>query len=131
VSKSLFWIRSFQWLSWSCSQKQSERFVYESSCRVQLTDSMIQLQQSMERDISEWLNFNIKMIFCLSHKAKFSEDFEHSTQYLGWFYDNIMILYWGFCLFWSLKASITIHCNCIEKYDYHIILNFFFCAPWK
>ncbi len=64
---------------------------------MQLTDSVIQLQQ-FGSFCHKKLSYYVQNTLNIAHK------------YMDCFYDNFMILL--LCFFWSLKASVTIRCNC-------------------
>ncbi len=119
VNKSLFWIISFQRISWSSSQNRCEWLVYKSDPSrsfIQLTDSVIQLQQ-----VGSFCHKKLTDFF-------FSEDFEHSTQVYGLLYDNFMILLW--CFFEAWKPQLPFAVIALKKMT-SINLNFSFCVPRK
>ncbi len=78
---------------------------------MQLTDSVIQLQQ-FGSFCHKKLSYYVQNTLNIAHK------------YMDCFYDNFMILL--LCFFWSLKASVTIRCNCFFLKDQIWILPFVF-----
>ncbi len=99
VNKSLFWIISFQRISWSSSQNKCEWLAYKSDPSrsfSKLTDSVIQLQQ-----VGSFCHKKLTDLF-------FQKTLKHSTQVYDCFYDNFMILLWCFFEAWKPQLPFAV-----------------------